>query len=640
MNILNAENISKSYSEKILLDNISIGINEGDKIGIIGINGTGKTTLLNIIAGLETPETGKITKMSNTKIEYLSQTPIFQNEESVLENVFKGDSKGMKELREYEALIQQYGSVSDNKEIQLQLVEATSKIDAMNLWNLESEAKTILTQLGVFNFNQKVNTLSGGQKKRVALAGALINPADLLILDEPTNHIDNDTINWLEKYLVKYTKCLIIVTHDRYFLDRVCNRIVELNQGNLYSYKANYSEFLKLKSEREDAEIAKERKRKSILKKELEWIKRGAKARSTKQKARIERYEILEATENIKLEENVEINSISSRLGKKIIEINNIFKSYENKKIICGFSYIVLRNDRIGIIGANGCGKSTLLKLISKSIESDKGYVNIGETVKIGFFKQENEKIDENLKIIEYIRQTAEYIDTPNGKITASQMLEKFLFPSSLQWTAISKLSGGEKRRLYLLNILISSPNVLLLDEPTNDLDIQTLMILEDYLDYFQGSVIAVSHDRYFLDRVVNRIFAFKPEYNIKQYEGNYSDYNETLALEEIPKEIFQNKNQIIKQKPNTIKSEKPLRFTFNEQKEYEQIDIIIENSEKELLEINKKIEKTLTDYTLLQELLEKKEKIEKNLERITERWIYLNDLVERIEKNKNTLYK
>lgn len=628
MNILNLEKVIKSYSEKILLNNISLGINEGDKIGVIGVNGTGKSTLLKIIAGTEIPDGGKVIKANNINIEYLPQTPIFRDGESVLDNVFRGDTRGMKELREYETLIQKAIENPENKLIQTELMNTTSKIDAMDLWNLENEAKSILIQLGINDFKQEVNTLSGGQKKRVAMAGALINPANLLILDEPTNHIDNATVDWLEKYLIKFTGSLIMVTHDRYFLDRVSNRIIELDGGNLYSYKANYSQFLNLKLEREDMEQATERKRKSILQVELEWIRRGAKARSTKQKARIERYEDMKAISSPATKENVEINSISSRLGKKIIAINNISKSYNNQKLIEDFSYIVLRNDRIGIIGNNGCGKSTLLKLLAKIIETDKGNIDIGETVKIGFFTQEGEDIDENLKIIEYIRQTAEYINTPDGKITASQMLEKFLFPSHLQYTPISKLSGGEKRRLYLLNILINSPNILFLDEPTNDLDIQTLTILEEYLDTFQGAVIVVSHDRYFLDRVVNKIFSFQSQ-NIKQYEGNYSDYAEAIELELQTKEILQTKQQPIKK---IIDIPQKLKFTFNEQREFEQIDNIIVELENEIIEINKKMEQSLSNYILLEELTQEKEKKETQLERVMNRWLYLNDLADKIK--------
>lgn len=630
MNILSTDKIVKSYSEKILLNNISLGINEGDKIGVIGVNGTGKSTLLKIIAGAETPDDGKIIRANNIRVEYLPQTPIFRDGESVLDNVFKGNTKGMKELREYETLIQKAVENPEDKLIQTELMNATSKIDSMHLWNIENEAKSILIQLGINDFKQEVNKLSGGQKKRVAMAGVLINPADLLILDEPTNHIDNDTVDWLEKYLIKFTGSLIMVTHDRYFLDRVSNRIIELDEGNLYSYKANYSQFLELKSEREDMENATERKRQSILQIELEWIKRGARARSTKQKARIDRYEDMKAISSPSTKENVEMNSVSSRLGKKIIEINNISKSYNNQKLIENFSYIVLRNDRIGIIGNNGCGKSTLLKLMAKIIETDKGNIDIGETVKIGFFTQEGEEMDENLKIIEYIKQTAEYINTPDGKITASQMLEKFLFPSHLQYTPISKLSGGEKRRLYLLHILIDAPNILFLDEPTNDLDIQTLTILEEYLDTFQGAVIVVSHDRYFLDRVVNKIFSFQSQ-SIKQYEGSYSDYAEDIEVELQTKEILQIKQPSIKK---NIDTPYKLKFTFNEKREFEQIDNTIAELENIILEINKKIEELSSNYILLQELIQEKEKREAQLETVMNRWLYLNDLADKIASN------
>lgn len=629
MNVLNAEGITKSYSEKILLDNVSLGISQEDKIGIIGVNGTGKSTFLKILAGVEMPDGGKITKAKGIRIEYLSQNPDFRTGETVLENVFRGDSNGMKELREYELLVATAATVPNNYQIQDALTKATSTIDALGLWNLENEAKSILMQLGINDYNQKVETLSGGQRKRVAMAAALINPADLLILDEPTNHIDNESVQWLEKYLEKFTGALIMVTHDRYFLDRVTNRIIEIDNGHLFSYKGNYSVFLELKTLREDMELATQRKRESILRTELEWIKRGARARSTKQKARIERYEDMKTIENIKSQDNVEMATLSSRLGKKTIEISNICKSYENKNLIDHFNYIVLRDDRIGIIGNNGCGKSTLLKILAKVIEPDSGEVAIGDTVKLGFFTQENEDMNENLKIIEYVRQTAEYIDTIDGKISASQMLEKFLFPSHLQWTSISKLSGGEKRRLYLLNILMSSPNILFLDEPTNDLDIQTLTILEDYLDSFPGAVICVSHDRYFLDRVVDRIFAFNNG-TIKPYEGGYTDYLDAVVNEQIRKPTDMSIKQV---KPvEKIPKEKTLKFTFNEKREYEQIDGYIADLEQQIIEIDKAIGVCATDYVLLQELTEKKEGLEAELNKTMDRWMYLNDLADKIE--------
>ena len=515
MNILSAEKITKTYGEKVLFSEISLGINEGEKIGLIGVNGTGKSTLLKIIAGVETYDTGKIIKASDAEIAYLPQNPDFDDDLTVLQYIFKGNSPVMKLLQEYEHVVQEYERNPRDGRLEKRLLSLTQSMDAMGAWTLESDAKTVLTKLGITNFNDKVNTLSGGQKKRVAMAGALINPADLLILDEPTNHIDNDTVDWLEKYLNTRKGALLMVTHDRYFLDRVCNRILELYNGKLYSYQANYSKYLEMKAEREELEISAERKRQNLYRKELEWIRRGAKARSTKQKARIERFEKLKEQQSPISHQDIEIKTLSSRLGKKTIELEHVGKSFDGREIIKDFSYIVLRDDRVGIIGPNGSGKSTLLKMIAGWLETDKGSISIGDTVKIGFFSQENDELDENLRVIEYIKNEAEYIATSEGNLSASQMLEKFLFPPSVQWTPISKLSGGEKRRLYLLRILMGAPNILLLDEPTNDLDIQTLTILESYLDEFDGAVIVVSHDRYFLDRVAEKIFEFDGRGNV-----------------------------------------------------------------------------------------------------------------------------
>jgi len=607
MNILSAEGISKSYSEKILFNDISLGINDGDKIGLIGINGVGKSTLLKVIAGVETADTGKIIKGSTVRIGYLSQNPVLKSGVTVLNQVFEGDTPVMKLLREYRHTLHKF---NENPDVQLEkkILAMTQDMDSLGAWDIESEAKTILTKLGINDFEADTDTLSGGQRKRVALATVLINPCELLILDEPTNHLDNDTVDWLENFLNNRKGALLMITHDRYFLDRVANRIIELDNGNLYSYEANYSKFLELKSEREELFKSSERKRQNLLRKELEWIRRGAKARSTKQKARIERFEKLQEQQGIASSENIEIMVGSSRLGRKIINIENLSKGYSGFNLISNFSYILKRDDRIGIIGPNGMGKTTLVKMIANRLKPDSGNIEYGETVKIGFFSQENEEMDHSLRVIEYIRQTAEYITTKEGKISASQMLETFLFPPSMQWTPISKLSGGEKRRLYLLNILMSEPNVLILDEPTNDLDIQTLTILENYLDEFPGAVITVSHDRYFLDRIVNSIFAFEGNGFIKQYSGNYSDYqNFRKKSETQPRNNTQNFQKSKEKSPAKAVNDKPLKLSFKEQKEFETIDDEIANLEEALKNITVKIDEESSNFQLLPELLSKR---------------------------------
>ncbi|SHK07110.1 ATP-binding cassette, subfamily F, uup [Clostridium cavendishii DSM 21758] len=637
MNLVTLENISKSYSEKKLVNNISLGINDGEKIGIIGVNGTGKSTFLKIIAGLEEPDEGNITKGNRVRIEYLHQNPSFDDNKTVLEQIFNGSSVEITLLREYEEVLESIAHNHEDENLQKRLLVLQGKIDALNLWDLESEAKIILTKLGVNDFGAKVGKLSGGQRKRIALATALITPCELLILDEPTNHLDNETINWLEEYLNKRKGSLLMITHDRYFLDRVTNRILELDRGNLYSYDGNYSMFLEKKMERMQIAEASEVKRQNLIRKELAWVRRGAKARTTKQKARLDRFDELVNQEGLASNDNVEISVMSTRLGKKVIELNSISKSFGEKRLIDHFSYIVLRNDRVGIVGENGVGKSTLIKILEGKLEPDSGYIEKGETVKIGCFSQESSHMDEDMRAIEYIREAAEYIPTATGeKITASQMCEKFLFDGTMQWTPIGKLSGGEKRRLHLLRILMEAPNVLLLDEPTNDLDIETLKILEDYLDDFNGAVITVSHDRYFLDRVCNKIFHYKGNGDIKEYTGNYSDF-----LEHSKEEIVNNpnitvdKNKVSVDKNEKIR-EKKLKFSYKEEKEYETIEADIEALENKIADIEKAIEKSSTDFTKLQQLVAEKEEVEAELEHKFERWDYLNDLAEKIEAAKN----
>ena len=634
MNLITIENISKSYTEKKLLENISLGINEGDKIGIIGVNGTGKSTLLKIIAGVEECDSGKVIKGNKVRVEYLSQSPDFKMDATVLSQVFRGNSEEMEILREYEYLLERAENLEDVSD---KLISVQSKIDSLNLWEMESEAKKVLMTLGIKNFNEKIGNLSGGQKKRVALASALIAPCDILILDEPTNHMDNETITWLEEYLNDKQATLIMITHDRYFLDRVSNRIIELDRGKLYSYDGNYSVFLEKKLEREENEKSREEKKQSLIRSELKWVKRGAKARTTKQKARLQRFdELVKSVENIN-KETLDISVASSRLGKKIMEINNISKSFGEKTIIKDFSYTVTRKDRIGIIGNNGMGKSTLMKILNKSLEVDSGNVDIGETVKIGYFSQESEDMNPNLRAIDYIKETAEYIETAEGeKISASQICERFLFDGTLQYSYISKLSGGEKRRLYLLKILATAPNVLLLDEPTNDLDIETLKILEEYLDYFNGAVIVISHDRYFLDRVCNKIFSYEGNGYIKEYTGNYSDYSLKKEIENIKEESEKEKTKEVKKVNKTSKGvDKKLKFSYKEQREFDTIEEEIEKIENKIASIEKEIEEASSNYSLLQELVEKKEKEENLLEEKYERWEYLNELNDEIEKNK-----
>lgn len=620
MNLLNAENISKSYTEKKLLSKISLGINDTDKIGLIGINGTGKSTLLKIIAGIEEADEGVVIRGGSVRIEYLPQNPDFDPEATVLEQVFKGDSLVMKLVREYEEAIS-----SPNTSVE-KITKLTHEMDVMNAWSLENEARTILTKLGSADFNAKIGTLSGGQKKRVALAAALVKPSDLLILDEPTNHLDNDTIDWLEQFLNKRKGALLMITHDRYFLDRVVNHIIELDSGNLYAYKGNYSYFLEKKLEREEIEGASEKKNQRLLRKELAWIRKGAKARTTKQKARIDRFDQLNEQPKNVTDEKLQISVMSSRLGKKTIELEHISKSFDNNKIIDDFNFIIPRNDRVGIVGPNGSGKSTLLNIMCGRVKPDIGKIEVGETVKIGLYSQEIQHMDGSKRVIEYIKEQT-------GLLSTSQMLERFLFPPALQWSLIETLSGGEKRRLNLLRILMEAPNILLLDEPTNDLDIDTLVVLEDYLEDFKGAVIAISHDRYFLDRMAEKIFSFEGNGKIVQYTGNYSDFKEKSSIL-CQKTGVSNKNGVkakeVVDKNSNIMS-RPLKFSFSEQKEYAEIDDIIAELEGRINNTVIKIDEANADYTLLQQLVIEKEAMEKQLKEKMERWVYLNELAENI---------
>ncbi|ELC8364838.1 ABC-F family ATP-binding cassette domain-containing protein [Clostridium perfringens] len=639
MNLITLENISKSYSEKILANNVSLGINEGEKIGLIGVNGTGKSSFLKIVAGVEEPDEGTVTKGNRVRIEYLAQTPDYDDNATVLEQVFKGNSEEMRILREYEELLEKIdkGEVKENDSERL--IRLQGKIDALNLWDMESEAKNVLTKLGITNFEEKVGNLSGGQKKRIMLAAALITPCELLILDEPTNHLDNETISWLEEYLNSRKGALLMITHDRYFLDRVTNRILELDRGRLFSYDGNYSVFLEKKMERIAIEKASEEKRQNLMRKELAWVRRGAKARTTKQKARLQRFDELVNQEGFIENENIEISVMGTRLGKKIIEIEHLNKSFGDKKIVDDFNYIVLRSDRIGIVGPNGIGKSTLMGMIEGKVAPDSGEIIKGETVKIACFSQEDTHMHPEMRAIDYIKEAGEYLQTATGeRITASQMCEKFLFDGTLQWTMIGMLSGGERRRLHLLRVLMEAPNVLLLDEPTNDLDIETLNRLEDYLDDFGGVVITVSHDRYFLDRICNKIFSYEGNGKIDIYTGNYGDYllsKEEEAVNNKEKEVAVDKN---KKEPSVDKNKnkgKVLKFSFKEQREFETIDEEIMTLEEKIEELDSLMAKHASEYGRLQELMEEKSKVEEELAFKYERWEYLNELAAQIEENK-----
>lgn len=630
MNLITFENICKSYSEKKLIENLSFGINDGEKIGLIGVNGTGKSTLLKIVAGAEEIDSGKITKANRVRIEYLPQSPDYDENATVLEQVFKAESKELNLLGRYQDLLKKLEKEYSDKTNE-ELIKVQEQIDTMNLWDLENDAKAVLTKLGIDNFDQKVSELSGGQKKRISLASALITPCELLVLDEPTNHLDSDTIDWLEEYLNSRKGSLLMITHDRYFLDRVTNRILELDKGRLFSYEGNYTLFLEKKMERLQLESSMEDKRQNLIRNELKWVKRGARARTTKQKARLQRFDELVNREVIKEDEKIDISVASSRLGKKIIKIKNISKSFDGKKVIDDLEYTLARTDRIGIVGKNGLGKSTLINILNGKLQPDSGTIEIGETVKIGCFSQDDSHMDPSMKAIDYIKEESDYITTADGtKITASMMCERFLFNGTLQHTMIEKLSGGERRRLHLLRVLMGAPNVLLLDEPTNDLDIETLSRLEDYLDEFDGVVITVSHDRYFLDRICNKIFAYEGNGRIFIFTGNYSDYaifREIQGIEfedDKPEKVVEPKKE--KEKP---KSDKKTKFSYKEQKEYDSIDSDIEQLEKKIAALEESTAVYATDFTKLQEIMNEKAELEKELEYKYERWEYLNELAE-----------
>lgn len=610
MILLSAEKVYKGYSERQLLDGCSLAISEGEKIGLIGINGTGKSTLLKVMAGIDPPDSGIVTRAGGVRVAYLPQNPLFDGETTVLQQVMKGVA--IDEERAKDAKVIQQAD--------------------------EYQCKSILNQLGLGDYEQKIAQLSGGQKRRVALACALAAEAEVLILDEPTNHIDSEMVDWLEGYLKRFQGALLMVTHDRYFLERVVNRIVELDHGKLYSYPANYSQYLELKAQREEMALATERKRQSLYRKELAWIQRGARARSTKAQFRVDRFEQLKNSEYVPDQSKLEVSALSSRLGRKIIEIDNISKAFDGKQLVRDFSYNLLRGDRIGIIGPNGYGKTTLVRMICGLLEPDSGTIVRGDTVKIGYFSQESfigEEFDPSVKAVDYIRSISQEIQTPEGTLSASQMMEKFLFPSELQYTEIGRLSGGERRRLYLLRVLMEAPNVLVLDEPTNDLDIETLAVLEDYLESFPGVVIAVSHDRYFLDKLMNHVFVLAGNGEVRHYIGGYADYRADVAEQERIKKQSTASVSNGEKRDGRNQREK-LKFSFKEQREYEQIDQVIAELEEKIEETEQQIRSNSSDYTALQQLTQEKEELEEQLAQKMERWVYLNDLAERIaEQNK-----
>jgi ATP-binding cassette subfamily F protein uup len=633
--ILSVEQLSKSYSERTLIKDVSLSISDGDRIGLIGVNGAGKSTLLRLLAGLEPPDAGQRMVSSTARIDFLPQQPDFERGKTVIEQVFSGQSPELALMRAYEEALEQVRRYPGEAKWEKRLISLTHEMDVKDAWGMESEAKTILTKLGITDFQQDVGTLSGGMKKRVAMAAALIRPCDLLILDEPTNHIDNETVDWLEGHLARHRGALLLVTHDRYFLERVVNRVIELDRGTLTTYEANYSKYLEMRLAREEQEEAMERKRQNLFRAELAWIRRGARARTTKQKARIDRFEAIQEAEPEAARGKVsDITVGAARLGRQIIDLDGVAKGFDKGPLFKDFDLHLKRDDRIGIVGPNGCGKSTLLRLISGRMAPDAGTIRVGETVRIGFFTQENEGMNESLRVLEYLQGEAGQVQTREGSLSAAQMLERFLFPPETQWTPIARLSGGEKRRLYLLRILMDMPNILLLDEPTNDLDIQTLGVLEAWIDEFPGTVVAVSHDRYFLDRIATALLVFDGEGGLQAQAGNWSDWKQ-LRDQQRSQSGGQTPTKPGGQTPSASKgqapTEGPRRFTFREQREFEEIDARVEGLEQAVAEAAAALEAGASDYQQLPGLLARKEALDAELEAAVERWAYLHEIHEQL---------
>ncbi|SDG88720.1 ATP-binding cassette, subfamily F, uup [Selenomonas sp. WCT3] len=631
--IITIENFTKSYGEKQLFAGVNFSMDDGDKVGIVGVNGTGKSTFLKAVAGLTPVDEGSVVTMRGLRVEYLAQDKVFEPENTVLMEVFRGMTPLMQALRGYELALAQSARNPEDKGVQQQIMQYTAKIDELDGWQLESTAKMVLNKLGITDYTAKAGTLSGGQQKRLALATALIQPCDLLLLDEPTNHLDSETIAWLEEYLKGRKGALLMVTHDRYFLDHTSTKILELDKGKAYTYSGNYSDFLEQKAARIEREQASEQKRQNFLRNELKWLRRGAQARSTKQKARIERYEEVK-NQTVDLDRGtVEIGLAGSRLGRTVIELDHLHYEVDGRTIIKDFSYTLLRNDRVGILGRNGTGKSTLLNILSGRLQPTSGTVTIGQTVKIGYFAQRNAEMDERLRAIEYIQEAAHHITLADGtRVSASQLMERFMFPGNLQWTPIARLSGGEKRRLYLLRILMEEPNVLLLDEPTNDLDLETMAVLENFIDDFRGAIVFVSHDRFFVDRLAEKVFVYEDDGSLTMYSGGYSYYKEKVAEQEALVEDKKPENKIPaeeKAASRAPRTESKPKLSFKEQKEYAEIEGIIASKEGELKVVQLQMEQNAANYGKLNELSKEESRLQAELEHLMERWAYLEEIAE-----------
>ncbi|MBQ1920304.1 MAG: ABC-F family ATP-binding cassette domain-containing protein [Selenomonas sp.] len=630
--IITLENFTKSYGEKSLFAGVDFSMDAGDKVGIVGVNGTGKSTFLKAVAGLIPVDAGEMTTMRGLRIEYLAQDKVFEPENTVLMEVFRGMSPLMQALRGYELAMAKLADQAADNQLQGEIMKYTAVIDELDGWQLEAAAKTVLTKLGLSDYTAKAGSLSGGEQKRLALATALIQPCDLLILDEPTNHLDSETIAWLEEYLRGFKGALLMVTHDRYFLDNTSTKILELDKGQAYTYTGNYSSFLEQKAERLEREQSSEQKRQNFLRNELKWLRRGAQARSTKQKARIQRYEEVKNQQVNLNRDTVEIGLAGSRLGRTVIELDHVSYAAAGRQIVQDFTYTVLRNDRVAILGANGTGKTTLLNLIAGKLTPTSGTVTIGQTVKIGYFAQQAVDMDERLRAIEYVKEAAHFITLADGtRISASQLMERFLFPGDLQWTPIARLSGGEKRRLYLLRVLMEEPNVLLLDEPTNDLDLETMAVLESFIDDFAGAIIFVSHDRFFVDRLADKVFAYEDGGRLRMYSGGYTYYREKLAEQE--QAAAPVKEKPIKEKAAPVREKNPQpvqkKFTFKEQKEYAEIEGVIASKEGELKVVQLQMAENATDFTRLNELAAEERRLTAELEHLMERWTYLEEIAE-----------